>query len=637
VDSRADVWSLGVALYEMVAGRRPFGGEGARDLEPLERLRPDVPPELARVTARALAKDPAGRYPSAVELLADLESGAAPVAMPAPRRQPGRKALWTGLLAGALAVLALLVLFRGRFGAEPTLRVAVLRPAIQGNPDLSFLSSEVVDAALSTLLSLEGVQPLDPPEPDEARGSGAETRRSNEADEVLQPLLDCQEDWCRVTLRRLRKPGGEILATTDSFGAPAGIESAYQLAEGVRANLRRLYPRHPPRPESPAGTVRPEDYSAYIGLERQLESGQHPGTAERDRLDALLQTSPGLLGAYLLAAGIANAQGDYKRALSYAARAQELAPHDPRPLFTRVRIEVDAKQFDAAQATLARFKEVAPSDIRVQRAEADLLESQVELEKARVLREEVARRRPTWRLIVELATLEARLGQQESARRRLGDLLKVQPDNQYVLENLALLEVTAGDLKRAETLYQKLIGFGPTQPYLTNLGFARFLRGDYAGAAAANRRALELEPDHRLTRFNLATALEAQGDLAGARLLYRGLETELAAASKPLDARTRMLHAQCLARLGRKEEALRMADEVLKKQRPEDLDLQVLNLAAQLYALTDEHLLALYYTDRALKKNLRWEWFTIPEFRSLQKDSRFRALLDPYRLRKAAG
>ncbi|HEX6903845.1 MAG TPA: protein kinase [Thermoanaerobaculia bacterium] len=626
VDARADVWSLGVMLYEMAAGRRPSGGEGARDPEPLERLRPDVPPELARVTARALSRDPAGRYPSAVELLADLESGATP----ALRGQPGRKALW--FLAGALVILALFVLFRDRFWMTPTLRVAILRPVVEGRPDLPFVSSEVMDATLSTLLSLEGIQPLDLPEPDEKRGSLAETRRSNEADEVLQPRLKCQEDWCRVTLRRLRKPGGEVLGSAGPFEVPVRVESSYQLAEGLRVNLRQLYPGHPPRPESPGGVVRPEDHSAYIRLERRNDSGRRLGTADLDQLDVLLRTSPGLLGAWLLATDLARIQEDYDRALGYAARAEELAPHDPRPLFSRLRAESAAKRFKEAAATLERLTQVAPGDVRVRQAEADLLEDQGELTKAIDLRGEVARRRPTWRTLLELAMLEIRTGRRESARRRLADLLKEQPDNQYVLENLAFLETTIGDLKRAETLYQKLIGFGPARSHLTSLGFVRFLLGDYAGAVAADRRALELGPEDVLTRFNLATALEAKGDLAEARRLYRDLETELAAASIPLeDARTRMLHAQCLARLGRKAEALRIADEVLRR-RPEDV--QVLNMAAQLYALTGESPSALYYTDLALKNGLRQEWFTIPEFRALQKDPGFRDLLDRYRARK---
>jgi Tol biopolymer transport system component len=81
VDARADVWSLGAVLYQMLAGRPPFlGGSGAavvhavlyENPEPLARLRPEVPPELERIVAHMLARDPEERYADAVEVLAEL-------------------------------------------------------------------------------------------------------------------------------------------------------------------------------------------------------------------------------------------------------------------------------------------------------------------------------------------------------------------------------------------------------------------------------------------------------------------------------------------------------------------------------------------------------------------------------------
>src|SRR6185436_4930746 len=111
-----------------------------------------------------------------------------------------------------------------------------------------------------------------------------------------------------------------------------------------------------------------------------------------------------------------------------------------------------------------------------------------------------------------------------------------------------------------------------------------------------------------LTRFSLAAALEAQGDLNEARSLYRTLARELAATSTPLDARTRMIQAQ------------RLAEEALEQGRE---DVQVLHQAAQIYALLGDRVSARFYGKLARKKGMRREWFTIPEFRSLEKDPEF--------------
>jgi len=83
VDHRADLFALGVVLYEMVAGRVPFGGSSAtgvldqllhHDPPPLSGVVPGVPPRLDEVIRRAMAKAPGARHPSARALRADLEA-----------------------------------------------------------------------------------------------------------------------------------------------------------------------------------------------------------------------------------------------------------------------------------------------------------------------------------------------------------------------------------------------------------------------------------------------------------------------------------------------------------------------------------------------------------------------------------
>ena len=83
VDARSDLFSLGIVLHELAAGRRPFAGGTLADISsailrdtpvPLTRLRADVPLDLERIVSRCLEKDAGDRFQSALEVLEALRA-----------------------------------------------------------------------------------------------------------------------------------------------------------------------------------------------------------------------------------------------------------------------------------------------------------------------------------------------------------------------------------------------------------------------------------------------------------------------------------------------------------------------------------------------------------------------------------
>jgi TolB-like protein/Tfp pilus assembly protein PilF len=191
VDARADIWSLGVILYEMVARRLPFLGKTPTDRlaailhhepMPLRKLRRGVPAELEHVVSRALAKDKGNRYAKAADLAEDLRKLRVTLgvdrpfrfALPAPSRarllsgQRKSVALAALLLVIAAASVALLAYFRvgasrrgAQLGSHPAAidSIAVLPlENLSGDPSQEYFADGMTDALIGDLAKIRGLQ-----------------------------------------------------------------------------------------------------------------------------------------------------------------------------------------------------------------------------------------------------------------------------------------------------------------------------------------------------------------------------------------------------------------------------------------------------------------------------------------------
>jgi serine/threonine-protein kinase len=152
VDHRTDIFSLGVLLYEMASGQRPFGGKSSADLvsailrdrpPSVTEVRAELPHHLGRVLQRCMEKDPEKRFQTAKDVRNELEglklevssgvarlsSASMPAAPPETPAPGSRKGLWMGLAAAAVVVLALaMFLMRSDDSETPATDQATVKP-----------------------------------------------------------------------------------------------------------------------------------------------------------------------------------------------------------------------------------------------------------------------------------------------------------------------------------------------------------------------------------------------------------------------------------------------------------------------------------------------------------------------------
>lgn len=254
---------------------------------------------------------------------------------------------------------------------------------------------------------------------------------------------------------------------------------------------------------------------------------------------------------------------------------------------------------------------------------ARLAEQKGYIDAAAVLQAAAVKEAPSWQNLLGLADLEARRGHIARARSSIDQILAQDPGNPSVKEALGKIELSFGDLARAEQIFQDGIRSAP-QRSLDHLGTVRLLRGHFAGAADAFRRALAFQPDDVTALVNLANAEIELGQRLMAEAHYDHALTLLDKRAGRLDPADALRKALCLARLGRSREAVEHAKGRL---RPNSDTPQLLLQRALVYRIAGERAMAVDNALAALDQGLHPRWFAGSILRKLSETPRIRSRL----------
>jgi len=614
VDSRADIFSTGVLLYEMLTGTWPFRGKTAVDVRhavvhddpiPLSEARPDpVPPRLQQILDRALKKSPRDRYQQISQFRDDLRSVVRDLAttsgavidesgLPvAPRHlhneNPMARALrWFKNVAGGETSAG-----SGRRGTTPQPRDAHETPTTLGDrerksvaimpfknlgndPETAFYEFSLADAVItelarvrslvvrpsSVIIKYQGKQ-FDP----------GDVGRELSVDAILTASFLRAKDHLRVTVQLLDVRTSEIL-WSDRIDADASDIIAVQdmivqhIVDGLRIEL------------SPDEKV-------------ELAKGSTTDAAASEEY---------LRGRNCLAQFIyhTTARVDLNAAIEHFERA----------------IELDAN-FALAHSALGScyvhrvLKALAEPD--------DYLKAEKEFNEA---------------LAIDPKLLEARMqmvfiyisnGQKPKAREEVELLREEYPNDsgvQFVRGYLARLD---GQYERSLRSFDRMARLNPADRVVAGYHRARIFmyQGRYEEALRELDQGAEVEPDNLMVKTFRSRVLYYRGEIDAATLLV-----EQVLERNPMMDGVRPILASCLSAQGKHELAARQLTERVKVAAAADHDISY--WLASAYLLQGRQVLALEWLEKAIKLgNENYLWFeSDPNWFDLHADPRFQELM----------
>ncbi|HVB35958.1 MAG TPA: protein kinase [Candidatus Acidoferrales bacterium] len=677
VDNRTDLYALGLILYEMVTGEEAFKGDSTLQImyrrvkekppNP-KQVNPELPDNLTRVILRCLERDPARRYPSAKEILADLQSGrATPAGRSVQIALPEVGKRWWYAAAGVMAILIAMVaipavrhmIFPNRPGSSgsappqgvPPLSsgrfVAVLPLQIVGDQSqLGYVAQGIEEALSAKLFQLKDIRVTSPDEAGKAnqKQSLPKIARALGANLLVQGMLQGSGDKIRIDVNLEDVADGKQLWSKEFNGVTGDL---FTLEDQIYNQLVSALNVNPTNEELAKAEARPTDNVAAYDLylrgrnalrghdSKSIEAGLNYFSQALKQDGSFALAYSGIADASLRMYVIKKDSFWTQKALAAAQQADQLNDKLPEVHTTLGSVYNATGKYAEAVAELRRALTLAPSSDEAYRRLGDAyLLSGNGAQAIAAFQKAILLNPYYWGNQEGLGGAYFQLGDYAKALESFRQVTVLEPDIDAGYENMGNVYLQEGKYQECIPYFQHALQIEPYWTTYSNLGMAYFYLKQYRDSAGMFEKAVALNPNDAQAVVNLADAYRWSGQQDKARASYQQAislgykELEI----NPQSASAMAQMALSYAKIGEAQQA----DNFIRRARSIDKsNVNYIYFEAEVDAILNRPADALKALREAFEKHFPVEFAAgEPDLGNLQKNPEFAGLLKQYAKKK---